>query len=353
MQHTSIMALVLIMATLALVTPTLAFINPSLLVQYQSSLLMSTSRTLDISIGEDEESEQEMASISIVEQCYAAWNRRDMSAAAACFSDEFVYDDGQYLGFITSKSELRRRFQAGLETLPSNSMLVVDHVAICSTTGNIGTQWHAERPDGTIIPLTRGCSFYTTDETSGLITSGFKVSEMVLKPTKTFSNNLVSSASNLMRSDSTSPTVASTSGQTSSIIEDYFEAWNRRDMEAALNCFVDDCIYEVEDSVFVDTFQGKTALGEHLTNNAAALPSTCKIILDDLAIDSKHGKFGVKWHLEVNGVAIPNLRGCSMYTMDCEVGLLKSGFDVTEAPVKLPGVAQRLVSLPSRLGLFT
>mmetsp|Transcript_4907 Transcript_4907/g.7194 ORF Transcript_4907/g.7194 Transcript_4907/m.7194 type:complete len:349 (-) Transcript_4907:216-1262(-) len=348
MHHILFKTMLLIMATIALSTPAFAFVNPALLVQYQASLSMS------ISIGEDQEHEQDTTlPISIVEQCYAAWNRRDTSAAAACFSDEFVYDDGQYLGSISKKSELQRRFQAGLETLPSNSMLVVDHMAVCSTTGNIGAQWHAERPDDTIIPLTRGCSFYTTDETSGLITSGFKVSEMVIKPSKTFSNRLVSSASNLMQSKSANPKVASTSGQTSSIIEDYFEAWNRRDMEAALNCFVDDCIYQVEDSVFVDTFRGKTALGEHLVNNAAALPSSCKIILDDLAIDSKYGKFGVKWHLEVNGVIIPNLRGCSMYTMDSEVGLLKTGFDVTEAPVKLPGLAQRLVSLPSKLGLFT
>ena len=117
-------------------------------------------------------------------------------------------------------------------------------------------------------------------------------------------------------------------------------------MEAALDCFVDDCVYEVEDPVFVDTFRGKDALREHLVKNAAALPSACQIILDDLAIDSARGTFGVKWHLEVNGIAIPNLRGCSMYTMDrdCDdVGLLKSGFDVTEAPVKLPGVmAQKM-----------
>ena len=62
-------------------------------------------------------------------------------------------------------------------------------------------------------------------------------------------------------------------------------------------------------------------------------------MLDDLAIDAMNGTFGVRWHLEVNGVAIPNLCGCSMYTMDREIGLLKSGFDVTEAPVKLPGGA--------------
>ena len=68
--------------------------------------------------------------------------------------------------------------------------------------------------------------------------------------------------------------------------------------------------------MFVDKFIGKTALREHLLKNAAALPSACQIILDNLAIDSDNETIGVKWHLEANGVSIPNLRGCSMYTID-------------------------------------
>ena len=50
--------------------------------------------------------------------------------------------------------------------------------------------------------------------------------------------------------------------------------------------------------MFVDKFIGKTALREHLLKNAAALPSACQIILDDLAIDSDNETIGVKWHLE-------------------------------------------------------
>jgi len=78
---------------------------------------------------------------------------------------------------------------------------------VCTKTGNIGTRWHAEKDDGTVVPSTRGCSFYTVDSNlaydydsdmegkSGLIKTGFKVSEMVIKPSKIFANGLVSSAS--------------------------------------------------------------------------------------------------------------------------------------------------------------
>ena len=171
---------------------------------------------------------------------------------------------------------------------------------------------------------------------------------MVIKPSKDIANNLVSSASKLMETSERSDDLSLSSDEEKSIassnIEKYLQAWNKRDMESALDCFVDACVYETEDPVFVDTFRGKDALREHLVKNAAALPSACQIILDDLAI------FGVKWHLEVNRMSIPNLRGCSMYTMDCDVGLLKSGFDVTKAPVKLPGVTQKLfAAIPSNI----
>eukprot|EP00571_Detonula_confervacea_P001798 CAMPEP_0172315910 /NCGR_PEP_ID=MMETSP1058-20130122/26660_1 /TAXON_ID=83371 /ORGANISM="Detonula confervacea, Strain CCMP 353" /LENGTH=277 /DNA_ID=CAMNT_0013030107 /DNA_START=189 /DNA_END=1019 /DNA_ORIENTATION=+ len=277
-----------------------------------------------------------------------------MKDAAACFADKFAYDDGQYLGSISTKSDLEKLFQRGAKALPPNAVMVVDHIAKCPTSGNIGTQWHVEKEDGSLIPFTKGCSFYTVDKQSGLLTTGFKVSEMIIKPSKQFSDALVSSASKMMQATEkvgglvtieAEAKLEESTSESGSIIEKYFQAWNRRDMEAALNCFVDECIYETEDPVFVDVFRGKEALREHLLRNAAALPSACRIILDDLAIDSANGKFGVKWHLEANGVSIPNLRGCSMYTMDEDSGLLRSGFDVTEAPVKLPGFVQDLFAV--------
>lgn len=123
-------------------------------------------------------------------------------------------------------------------------------------------------------------------------------------------------------------------------------------MECALACFVDECIYETEDPVFVESFRGKDALCQHLLKNADTLPSACKIILDDLAIDEDNDTSGVVWHLEANGIPIPNLRGCSMYTLDKESGLLKSGFDVTESPVKVPRFAQDLLAVPLGKLLF-
>jgi len=297
--------------------------------------------------------------LSIAERCYDAWNRRKMDDAAACFADDFTYDDGQYLGSINKRSEMERLFQRWAKALPPGAMVVIDHVAKCPTSGNIGTQWHVEKEDGSDVPFTRGCDFYTVEKKNGLIKTGFKVSEMIVKPSKQFSDALVSSTSNLMqatgrlsgagnqKSELVEPTIES-----GSIIESYFEAWNRRDMESALDCFVDDCIYETEDPVFVGAFRGKEALREHLVRNVEVLPSACKIILDDLAIDPDSRTSGVKWHLEANGVSIPNLRGCSMYTMDEATGLLKSGFDVTEAPVKLPGVALDVLAAPFGKLLF-
>jgi len=285
---------------------------------------------------------------SKVERCYQAWNDRDFDEAISCFSDDFSYDDGQYLGIITDKPTLRRSLERNAEILPVGCKMVVDHIAVDENNGNIGSCWHVEREDGITVPLTRGCSFYTTDKTTGLIKTGFKVTEMVVKTNKSLSDNLVGSASKFIQatekfSNASAKVSSFTQRQQQepkSIIEKYFQAWNNRDLETALDCFTDDATYQTEDPVFVDTFRGKDSLKEHLLKNAATLPSSCQIILDDLAIDESNGTFGVRWHLEVDGVGIPNLKGCSMYTKDKSSGLLKSGYDVTESPVKVPEFVQ-------------
>jgi len=75
--------------------------------------------------------------------------------------------------------------------------------------------------------------------------------------------------------------------------------------------------------------------------------------LDQVAIDPVNGNIGTKWHLELApGVLIPNLRGCSMYTTDSESGLLRTGLDITEAPLKVPRQALPLLSRSVGLLLF-
>ncbi len=316
--------------------------------QFVESLLYSALSSDPPKSSAPEADQDPSATPSKVERCYQAWNDRNFDEAISCFSDDFSYDDGQYLGTITDKPTLKRSLERNAEVLPLGCKMVIDHIAVDAGSGNIGSCWHVEREDGTTVPLTRGCSFYTTDKTTGLIKTGFKVTEMVVKPNKSFSDNLVESASKFLQAtekfSSASETFSSSTQQQEqepkSLIEKYFQAWNNRDMITAIDCFTDDATYQTEDPVFVDTFRGKDSLREHLLKNAATLPSSCQIILDDLAIDESNGTFGVKWHLEVEGVGIPNLRGCSMYTTDKESGLLKSGYDVTESPVKAPEFVQ-------------
>ena len=128
---------------------------------------------------------------------------------------------------------------------------------------------------------------------------------MVIRPSKNFASRLVSSAATLLEASDGFLEAGATSETPKSIlnipsanqenkkndefslkaeekgpsrIETYFRAWNARDMKTALDCFADDCIYQTEDPVFVDTFRGKNALLQNLEKNAAALPSTCQII---------------------------------------------------------------------------
>uniref|UniRef100_A0A7S4J116 SnoaL-like domain-containing protein n=1 Tax=Odontella aurita TaxID=265563 RepID=A0A7S4J116_9STRA len=285
-----------------------------------------------------------------------------MDGASSCFLDDGLeYDDAQFLGTIRSRRDLRRRFELGAAALPRDAVVIADEVASCEATGNVGARWHLERKgDGSTIPGTSGCSFYTTDPSTGLIRTGFKATEMVFKPDKTFADRVVASASTFTGGSATGPRAASSpspspakpEGRAPSIIETYYEAWNRRDLESALDCVSDDCVYETEDPLFVSVLRGKDELRSHLEKNAASLPPSARIVLDDLAIDGANGNIGARWHLEVNGFAVPNLRGCSMYATDAETGLLKGGYDVTEAPVKIPGPALGLLAVPSMLGLI-
>ncbi|KAL3945136.1 MAG: hypothetical protein SGBAC_000804 [Bacillariaceae sp.] len=300
---------------------------------------------------------------TIVEECYKAWNQRDMKAAANCFtssssssnnnnSNKLEYRDAQYLGKITSRQELEDRFTQQANLLPLNCKIVLDHLAHNVESGKIATQWHVENKDGATVKFTKGCSFYTLDKESGLIQSGFRASEMVIKPNRNTVNALLSLVPSLGSSATIDAKRTSEESSSTCIVQKYFDAWNRRDMEAALECLDDNCVYQTEDPVFVGTLNGKEEMREHLTQNANVLPAAAKIVLDDLAVDTRKGAFatgtiGTRWHLAVNGVALPNLQGCSMYTIDPDTGKIKTALDITEAPVKLPNQALPFLGAPA------
>ncbi|KAI2507174.1 hypothetical protein MHU86_7240 [Fragilaria crotonensis] len=135
--------------------------------------------------------------------------------------------------------------------------------------------------------------------------------------------------------------------------ERYFEAWNRRDTNAASAVFADDCQYD--DTVFPNPLNGKVELKKHLDLCADSLPSTFSFVIDDVADGGD--RLGVRWHVENNGEQMPFTRGCSFYAIDKTSGLVKSGVDIVEPAVfKLGGVKvfattlkEKLINEPLRL----
>jgi len=306
---------------------------------------------------------------NLVENFYNSLNQRDFTFATNCFSDNFTYEDSVYMGVITNqKEELQSRFLNGVSRLPPKAKIIIEDIACDDENGKVGVKWHVEK-DSKILLFTRGCSFYTIDE-EGKIVDAFKASEMLIKTDKRFADALVSNASKF--SGATDSFVqklqqqqqqtsfeeeedenGTSSSSTLSTIEQYYNAWNSRDMELALSYFDEDCTVQTEDPVFVGTIRGKDELRAHLLQNADSLPSSAKIMIDDIAVDRSNGNYGVRWHLEVNGYSLPGLRGCSFCTSDVETSLLKCAFDVTEAPVKIPRVPKgsvfsTLMSVSSR-----
>ena len=117
-------------------------------------------------------------------------------------------------------------------------------------------------------------------------------------------------------------------------------------MDLACAQFSDDCEYE--DTQYPGAFSGKEALKAHLNKCADNLPPSFRFCIDEVADGGD--TVGVQWHVENNGEALPFTRGCSLYKVDPQTGLLISGFDVPEpAPFKPGSAGLQVLGLASKL----
>lgn len=112
--------------------------------------------------------------LPVVERYFEAWNRRDMKEAVSLFTDDCNMRDLQYDSEFTGRDEFERHLLRVKDCLPGSFEFVVDDVALSPT--KAGVVWHVEN-DGSPLAFTRGCSFYTMDQRSGLIDSGFEIPE--------------------------------------------------------------------------------------------------------------------------------------------------------------------------------
>lgn len=115
------------------------------------------------------------------------------------------------------------------------------------------------------------------------------------------------------------------------VVEEYFNYWNLRDMDSAINLFDIDCTYE--DTLYPGVFKGRETLKSHLFSVADSLPASFKFCLDVVSED-KNGNIGVQWHVENDDKPLPFTRGCSMYKVDMKSLKITEGFDVPEPVAK-------------------
>jgi len=111
---------------------------------------------------------------SSVETYFDAWNRRDMRRAASVFTIDCFVRDFQYDGEFSGRDELEAHLQRVNDSLPRSFNFVLDGMA--STRDKVGVSWHVENK-GKPLAFTRGCSFYSLDSKSGLITAGYDIPE--------------------------------------------------------------------------------------------------------------------------------------------------------------------------------
>ena len=291
-----------------------------------------------------------------VEQLIDAINNRDAATASQFLSEDCTLADTRYYDLIEGRSAIRRHIALEGGAFDPNQMRIIDEIAVSADGTTICTQWHTER-DGQTTENERGCSFYTVDMGSNEITSILDVPEPKSKPGDA-GLALLDKASQIIDRTGVGyaekTTTTATNAATS--VERYFEAWNQRDMTAAVECFAQDCTYE--DTQYDDAFEGKERLEKHLLRVADCLPTSFSFVVDNLAIAADKTKVGVQWHLENgDGDALPFTRGVSFYKLDPRSGLIVTGFDVPEPAVVKPGsldlfvgtLQRKLSAEPARL----
>ena len=129
-------------------------------------------------------------------------------------------------------------------------------------------------------------------------------------------------------------------------IRSIYEAIDRRDVDGAMEFIDDECLYE--DLNFPTPFQGKAAVRKLFTKSCENIPKDLLFVIDDLTSTDPLA-VGVVWHVELNGIPIPNGRGVSFYRFSETTGKLIYARDIVEPPIKPGNVSFIIIRLISPL----
>jgi ketosteroid isomerase-like protein len=270
--------------------------------------------------------------INPVVEFIQAYNNRDLETAMTWFSDDCEYQDATFSKPFLGRAAIQRNIRLRADAY-GTTRIVLDEMAVDSDGGGtIAIQYHLE-DDNIFMPNSRHIAFYTI-ASNRTIARVFDVVEPASK-TGSFDLAVLSTVSKLLSTTTTTTSAKVLPQLGSTAPEQYFDAWNRRDMEAATRVFTDDVMYE--DTVFPQPFAGKMNLKKHLLLCADAFPDSFTFVVDNVANGAKGDDcIAVQWHVENNGNAMPFTQGCSMYRLAND-GLIMEGTDIVEPAVLKTG----------------
>ena len=125
-------------------------------------------------VGQEGNNNNDLTKLSVVERYFDAWTCGDMNEASSYFDPNCSMRDLQYDDAFAGRDEFEKHLLRVKDCLPNTFDFVVDDIAINSY--KAGVLWHVEN-NGSPLAFTRGCSFYTINESNGLIQGGFEIPE--------------------------------------------------------------------------------------------------------------------------------------------------------------------------------
>ena len=288
-------------------------------------------------------------SVTVAEKFIDGWNTNQITTAMELVDELVVFEDTNFPGSF-SKKELERymRLDAGIS---DRDTLVVDGVANDRSARKIGVLFHTENAVGEFGK--KGAASFELDPNSGKISKVFLVKEnskggeanlKVLRVATSLlgffepmngeflADTVVDAPTTRGPMDFFFPRPSQSIQSSLTLPEQYFAAWNERNMIKACSIFSEDCEYD--DTAFPHAFVGQDALQKHLRLCADCFPSSFRFVIDDQII-GKDGYIFVRWHVENDDGELPFTRGCSFYRT--QNGKITKGTDFVEPPVLKSG----------------
>jgi ketosteroid isomerase-like protein len=292
------------------------------------------------------------AAAATVKSFFNACSEKDATEVLSLFAEDAVFDNVAYSRPCVGRDEVERRLR--LEFDATSNKLVIDNIAVESA--KVGVKFHTETAAGVPVENGRGSAFFQLDkENQETIERVFWVTESAEKSGED-GLRILAGASKIIAltgkknsaTDASPKTDAAKSTSTRTRLtapEQYFAAWNKRDMDLAVSVFADEVTYD--DTAFPEPFSGKENVRKHLFKCADAFPATFTFEVDELV--NAGDRMAVLWHVENGGEPLPFTRGCSFYELDSKQRI-QDGIDFVEpGPLKLGGPALFVQSMKTKL----